>query len=241
MKKKGSQHILFFVFMILGIVIALQIRNTMAVKKAAANSGFSADKLREQISLVKNETQEYRAAIDENLVMRNDIIKEYLEMQDDDRLASEWEIIKLHTGLSGVRGPGITIKLDDAPARQDDTPLDLLIIHDQDIKVILNELKKAGAQAISINGERIVPMSEQVCAGPTIRINGNRYPVPYVIEAIGNPDVLYQSIIESSRIASMTEFDVRVEVTKSKEIVLSKFSSADKLDRYISGLEVLKE
>ncbi len=241
MKKKGSQYILFVVFMLLGILIAVQAKNTMAFKKTAANSGFSADKLKDQISIVKNETQVYRKAIDENLAMRNDIIKEYLELQNDDQLSLEWEIIKLHTGLSGVRGPGITIKLDDAPARQGDAPLDLLIIHDQDIKVVLNDLKKAGAQAISINGERIVPMSEQVCAGPTIRINGNRYPVPYIIEAIGNPDVLYQSIIESSRIASMTEFDVRVEVTKTKELVLPKFSSADKLDRYISGLEVLKE
>ncbi len=238
MKKNASQYILFVIFMLLGILIALQAKNTMAVKNASANSGFTADKLREQIAVVKNETQEYRKAIDENLIMRNDIIREYIETQNDDQLTREWEIIKLNTGLSGVKGPGIAIKLDDAPARQDDTPLDFLIIHDQDIKFVLNDLKKAGAQAIAINGERIVPMSEQVCAGPTIRINGNRHPVPYVIEAIGDPDVLYNSMVESDWIANMSQFGVRVEVTQSKEIVLSKFSSADKLDRYISGLEV---
>ena len=69
-------------------------------------------------------------------------------------------------------------------------PPSWFIIHDYDIRTILNELKTAGAQAIAINGERVVPMSEQICVGPTIIINDNRYPVPYIIEAIGEPDGL---------------------------------------------------
>lgn len=238
MKKNGSRIILFVVFLIFGIVIAVQFKNTMTVKKTAVSNKYSVETLKVQLAKVQEETEELKKAIDENIVMQNELIKEYVSLQNDDQLNKQWETIKLHTGIAGVKGPGIVIRLDDAPARQPDMPLSLLIIHDQDIKVILNDLKKAGAQAIAINGERVVPMSEQVCAGPTILINGNRHPVPYIIEAIGDPDEMYESISSSSRIANMTEFDIRVEITKSKEIVLPKFSSADKLDRHISGLEV---
>ncbi len=241
MKKNGSRIIMFVVFMIFGIVIAVQFKNTMTVKKAAVSNKYSVEMLKAQLAKVQEETAELKKTIDENIVMKNEIIWEYVAQQNDDQLEKQWESIKLHTGIVGVKGPGITIRLDDAPARQPDMPLSLLIIHDQDIKVILNDLKKAGAQAIAVNGERVVPMSEQVCAGPTILINGNRHPVPYIIEAIGDPDELYEHISSSSRIVNMTEFNIRVEISKSKEIVLPKFSSADKLDRYISGLEVVEK
>ncbi len=241
MKKNGNRIIMFVVFMIFGIVIAVQFKNTMTVKKAAVSNKYSVETLKAQLAKVQEETAELKKTIDENIVMKNEIIWEYVSQQNDDQLEKQWESIKLHTGIVGVKGPGITIRLDDAPARQPDMPLSLLIIHDQDIKVILNDLKKAGAQAIAVNGERVVPMSEQVCAGPTILINGNRHPVPYIIEAIGDPDELYEHISSSSRIVNMTEFNIRVEISKSKEIVLPKFSSADKLDRYISGLEVVEK
>lgn len=238
MNKPGSRFILLIAFMFLGIIIAIQIKSSLHAKKVSASDKLSVDTLREQIAELTEETEQLKAAIDENVVMQNDMIREYISMQNDDQLAGEWEKIKLHTGLVDVKGPGVTIKLDDAPVRKPDTPLKWLIIHDYDVRIILNELKKAGAQAIAVNGERLVPMSEQVCAGPTILINGNRHPVPYYIEAIGDPDVLYESISTSSKVAELIEFNIKVEIKKAKEITIPKFSGADNLDRYISGLEV---
>lgn len=241
MKKYGSQYILLIVFIIFGIVLAVQAKSTLNTKKLAAAKTYSADALKEQLVREQAETDALKKAINDNIADQNTIIDEYVHEQNDDKLVRDWEKVRLSAGLVDVKGPGITIKLDDAPARQPDTPLSWFIIHDQDIKVILNDLKKAGAQAISINGERVVPMSEQVCAGPTILINGNRHTVPYIIEAIGDPDTLYDSISNSSRIAEMTEFNIRVEITKSQKLKLAKFSGADKLDKYISGLEVVQK
>lgn len=241
MRRKNGMFLIFVIFMIFGIMVALQFKSTQNIKRLAALNTLSLEAVKTQLDDVQRENEELRLAIDEELALQNEIIKEFIEKQDDAKLASDWEKIKLHTGLVDVKGPGITIKLDDAPARHPDTPVNWQIIHDQDIKVILNDLKKAGAQAIAINGERVVPMSEQLCAGPTIMINDNRYSVPYFIEAIGEPEVLYEAIINSSRIAEMTEFGIRVEIKTAKEIKLSKFSGADKLDRYISGLEVVNK
>jgi uncharacterized protein YlxW (UPF0749 family) len=239
MNKPGTRFIIMIVFILFGIIIAIQIKSSLYAKKVTASDKLSVDTLKAQIAELTEETEQLRAAIDENVVMQNDMIKEYISMQDDDVLVGEWEMIKLHTGLVDVRGPGITIKLDDAPVRRPDTPLKWLIIHDYDVRIILNELKKAGAQAIAVNGERIVPMSEQVCAGPTILINGNRHPVPYYIEAIGDPDVLFESISTSSKVAELVEFNIEVEIKKAKELKIPKFSGADNLDRFISGLEVV--
>jgi uncharacterized protein YlxW (UPF0749 family) len=241
MKKTGSQYIFLIVFLIFGIVVAVQIKSTLNAKRLIASNTLSADMLKEDLAKAQKETDDLNAAIDENLIVMNNTIKSFIDQQNDEKLSVDWEKVIITTGLVDVKGPGITIKLDDAPAREPDTPVNWLIIHDQDIKVILNELKKAGAQAISINSERIVPMSEQVCAGPTILINGNRHSVPYYIEAIGDPELLYESISNCSRVAEMTEFNIRVEITKVKELQLSKFSGAGKLDRYISGLEEIKK
>jgi len=241
MKKPASRYILFIVFILLGMVTAWQLKSTLNARKATASSALNANILREQIAELRLEIDELRTAIDENIALQNDIIKEYIALQNDDQLSREWEIIKLHTGLVGVEGAGITITLDDAPVREPGMPPSWFIIHDYDIRTILNELKTAGAQAIAINGERVVPMSEQICAGPTIIINDNRYPVPYIIEAIGEPDGLYEAVSTSNKVAELKEFNILVDIKKSDKIRISKFSGADKLDRYISGLEVVEK
>ncbi|HPV01555.1 MAG TPA: DUF881 domain-containing protein [Clostridiales bacterium] len=239
MNKPASRYISFIVFMLLGTLMAWQLKSTLNVKRAAASNALNANALREQITELMQDIDELRVAIDENIALQNEIIREYIELQNDDQLRREWDVIKLQTGLVGVEGPGIRITLDDAPAREPDMPFSWFIIHDYDIRSILNDLKIAGAQAIAINGERVVPMSEQICAGPTIIINGNRYPVPYVIEAIGDPDALYEAMNISDKVLELRRFNIQVDIKKADRIRISKFSGADKLDRYISGLEVV--
>lgn len=236
--KRAERNVIFLlIFMIFGAVIALQFKSTLYAKKLSASDTLSAEILMGQIAEEQKAVDELKLTIDGNITQRDKFIKEYIDRNMDIETAGEWDKVKLKAGFTDVGGPGISIKLDDASARRDDLPLNWLIIHDQDIKIILNELKKSGAEAISINGERVAAMSEQVCAGPTILINGNRYSVPYYIEAIGDPDLLYSNITKSARIAEMMEYDIRVEITKVKEIKINKFSGIDHVNSLISGLE----
>lgn len=241
MHKSKSRIILSIILLIFGIAIALQFKSTLFARNQNASNTLNADKLMAQLVSEQQQTDALKKAVDENLTLREKLINDYIEEQKDYKLSSDMDKIKLVAGTVDVKGPGITIKLDDAPARQPDTPVNWQIIHDQDIKIILNELKIAGAQAISINGERVMPMSEQICAGPTIIINRNRYPVPYTINVIGDPDLLYESINKSARIAEMIQFKIRVEITKSGEIIIPKYSGMANLDRQISGLEAVEK
>lgn len=94
-----------------------------------------------------------------------------------------------------VEGEGIIIRLDDSSkvAKDGENP-NLYVVHDDDILRVINELKAAGAEAISINGQRLTAVSEIRCAGPTISVNNVRSSAPYEICAIGEKKSLENSI-----------------------------------------------
>ena len=68
------------------------------------------------------------------------------------------------------------------------------IIHDTDINAVVNELKAAGAEAISINSQRLIASSPVRCAGPTVFVNTTAQTPPYVIRAIGDAPTLQAAI-----------------------------------------------
>ena len=76
-------------------------------------------------------------------------------------------------GLTEVKGSGIIIKLDDNREVNSNEVLDVssLLVHEQDLRHIVNELFNAGADAISINGKRIVSTTAILCDGNIIRVN----------------------------------------------------------------------
>ena len=94
---------------------------------------------------------------------------------------------QLEAGLTAVSGPGLRVTLSDAPgdvkpAGVDD---DSLVVHQQDIQAVVNALWSGGAEAISIQGQRIISTTGIKCVGNTVVLHGVPYAPPYVIEAIG--------------------------------------------------------
>ena len=96
-------------------------------------------------------------------------------------------------GMSEVSGNGIVITIND----NQDIALsnwladpNLLIVHDADLISVVNELKNAGAEAISINEQRLVTTSSIECDGNIIKVNGEKVGAPFTIKAIGIPEVL---------------------------------------------------
>lgn len=242
MEYKGNRFIFILAFLLLGLVISVQFRSTLNANKQNAASVLEVEQLNAMIADEKKVGEELKASIKKNEKLWDDRLKASVQSSDNSyakNLLDELDVIKLKAGFTDVKGPGIIIKLDDGQVRkymgQD---LSTLIIHDSDIKRLISDLKNAGAQAISINGERIISTSEPICAGPTILINKNKYPVPYTITAIGNADNLYKKIDQSDRMAYMRRDGIRVSIEKSKEIVINKYGNDD-LDRLIAGMEVI--
>lgn len=104
------------------------------------------------------------------------------------------EQLRLLLGLSAGVGKGIKITLQDSDYNPQSTNPNEYIVHESHIFKVLNELKIAGAEALSINGQRLKANSYISCNGPVITIDGQQYPAPFIIEAIGNQDALISSL-----------------------------------------------
>jgi uncharacterized protein YlxW (UPF0749 family) len=227
-KKKydTGKYIIALCLLILGVIVMLQYKT--------AKLAGSADQVsyQEEIdSLRLKLDEEIKKGItlaEENaelLSQYDSFITDYITNIDDKDLEAELKLVmkyRMMAGLTDVKGEGITITMQDAVIRGNEDPV-LFIIHDMDIISVLNELRAGGAQAIAINGERILSPSEIMCAGPTVRINRNRYPVPYIIDVIGDADKLTGSIESSLIYELLKDYDISIAIEKKDDIIIRKY------------------
>lgn len=243
MQAANKKIILFVIFILLGMGVSIQVRTNIDERKKAAANDLDSNELLLQIEEMRGYNEELEADIEKVIKEIEENTLSVITDQANYVLENKYNqlnTIKLQAGLTDVSGPGVIIRLDDAAALQQKTNVSILIIHDSDIMALLNDLKAAGAQAISINGERIVAMSEQLCAGPTIRINKNRYTVPFEICVIGDPDQLNRALQNSEKLAYMTRDRILVNIRTSRNILIPALNIANKkLGILMSNLEVL--
>ncbi len=105
--------------------------------------------------------------------------------QEDKDMEQELKENNSLLGLSEVTGEGIIIKLDDnRNVEGDELNISQYLVHEQDLLHVINELYNAGAEAISVNDNRIVSSTSILCDGNIIRVNGKIITVPITIKAI---------------------------------------------------------
>lgn len=94
--------------------------------------------------------------------------------------------VRALAGLVALEGPGLTVTLDDSslPASPSGNVNDL-VIHSGDVQAVANGLWAAGAEALSVNGQRVMPTSALTCVGNTLLINGTVHSPPFRFTALG--------------------------------------------------------
>ena len=106
--------------------------------------------------------------------------------------------LEMAAGLVPVRGPAVTVSLDDAPRQPGRPPLsgdpDDLVVHQQDVQAVVNALWAGGAEAMTLMGQRIVSTSAVRCVGNTVILHGRVYSPPFVVTAVGDPASLRESL-----------------------------------------------
>ncbi|MER2036606.1 MAG: DUF881 domain-containing protein [Solibacillus sp.] len=121
--------------------------------------------------------------------------KEFSSNEDQyEQNIADAEQLRLLLGYSSGEGQGIKVTLEDRDYDPTSTNPNDYIVHESHIFKVLNELKIAGAEAIAINGQRLKTNSYISCNGPVITIDGVQYPAPFVVEAVGDQDVLISSL-----------------------------------------------
>ena len=129
-------------------------------------------------------------------------------------------------GLTEVTGPGVIITVSDSDI-DPNTVIDSskLLVHDRDILKIVNELKNAGAEAISINGQRVILTTSIICGGNIINVNGERIGSPFEIKAIGSPEALANLSRTGGWLSILRDRGINVsEPKKSNNISIPKYS-----------------
>ena len=219
MRKKRYQLIFAVVGLLLGFMLAYQFRFMHEIEQAEAT-----EKIREltvEIEQMQNEHETLQDQINYLRVMLDDVTPL------DAALKDELEIVKVEAGIVELSGPGVEVVLNDSniTVRSGDNP-NLYLLHDEDLLLILNELKAAGAEAISINEQRILATTEIRCAGPTVLLNQTkRLTPPYVIRVIGDPDNLEASLKMKGGIAqSLQVFGIQVSVKKLTNVTIPAYS-----------------
>lgn len=144
----------------------------------------------ERVAARQESVDELRAAVDELTRKSAGTTMEY-DQSAAERLAWAADAVE-------VAGPGIAVELSDAPAdalrnnrnlRPDD-----LVVHQQDLQSVVNALWAGGAEAMTIQGQRVSATSAVRCVGNTLMLHGRLYSPPYRIEAIGPQDSMIRSL-----------------------------------------------
>jgi len=207
---------MMLVCMLLGIMLALQYRSVNYNQSIASLENKRLEELKEEVIRLqnqKNELQErYQKLEEENQTFARVKAGDSEAVQ---QLKNNLLKARIFAGLETVRGAGIIITLDD------DYPWAVMDTHILDV---VNELRASGAQAISVNDERVVAMTEIRSAGDYIMINGKQHKAPFTIKAIANPNYLERALMMIGGVVENLEGDgLKVSIKKSDEIIINKF------------------
>ncbi len=149
-----------------------------------------------------------------------------LGLQGADLLDSVAEARRL-TGAAPVQGPGMRITVNDA---QDAGKTQGGTVLDADLQVLVNGLWQAGAEAISVNGQRIGPLTAIRTAGQAVNVNFEPLQPPYVLDVVGDPQTLQARFSETAAGQSwfdlQTNYGIRFEMATASALTLPAVPAA---------------
>lgn len=194
MNKKQISLTLGIVCIILTYAICVQLKTIDNIGTSTSVT-FTENGLRDEVLRQKEKYDNLYRQLEEAEKNLEEVRKKSTENSTEStNMEEEIKLNNTLLGLTEVKGKGLVIILKDNPNVTLDTIISSandFIVHDEDLKMIVNELKNSGAEAISINGERIVQTTSITCVGTVIQINNKRLNSPFEIKAIGNPESLY--------------------------------------------------
>jgi uncharacterized protein YlxW (UPF0749 family) len=134
----------------------------------------------------------------------------------DPSLTDKQRSLSRTVGTTPLTGPGLTVTLRDAPREvvrdNPDIDADWLVIHQQDIQAVVNALWAGGADAISIQGHRIISTTGIKCVGNSVVLHGVPYLPPYRIAAIGDRGKLQKALDDSKDIETLKDYVLRFQL-----------------------------
>lgn len=206
--------------LIVALAIVLQLRAVKEYKSSNVED-LREDEIKTQIATYQSRYAEEQAQLEEN----QNKIEEYKAANDETEKSStllekELSESEMLLGLTDVRGEGVIITLTDT----DDAKYT-----SENLRYLVNELKYAGAEAISINDNRVVNLTDIATINDSFIIMNNgevRLNSPYVIKAIGDRKYLTSTLNmkNSGFVDLMKSNNLTVEVKEYDSITIGKYT-----------------
>ena len=225
MKKQHFAIIIGCICFVLVFAIIVQIKTVKTIKKTV---GSTFNKNSDLIDEVFKSQEEYETLYSqlEQAEAKLEIIRTQAVSGNQEDTNSEQELKEnnMLLGLTEVVGEGIIITLDDnRNVEGDELNVSQYLVHEEDLLQIINELYNAGAEAISINDNRIVSASSILCDGNIIRVNGKIITVPIVIKSICSKSIYNTLIRPQGYLQIMANEGVVVNKENSNSISIPKY------------------
>ncbi|GAA4429601.1 DUF881 domain-containing protein [Georgenia halophila] len=198
-------------------------------------SVFAGDSLRQPQNLeglARAETERLEEIEAENAALREQIAELTAGEEPVSDGPAGSDVPAAAVGLEAVHGPGLEVQLWDAPPIPEDDQgafaPDALVVHQQDIEAVMNALWAGGAEAMSIQGHRVVSTTGVRCVGNVLHIAGRTYSPPYVIRAIGDQDSLQRGLDAAAGVQVYLQYVEAVglgwSVTEEEDIELPAYT-----------------
>ena len=225
MKEKQISIILFIMCLLLTIGICVQI-NTINQATIGTGSNSTQNELRDEVLKMQEKYKNALEELDDKEKQLDNLIENISNNDDTAKLYSiRLENLENLLGYNTLKGTGIIITVEDADVNSNILNISDYLVHDKDLLQIVNALVNAGAEAIDINGQRIVSTTSITCAGNVIKINDEKIGAPYVISAIGLVEKLYGAITMPGGYLSLLQdnYGLKVNVEKSNSVKVEKY------------------
>lgn len=230
-KKQKFQISISIVVLILVFAVTWQIKG---VRKTNAVQGQISNRIETLQQDYKTELEKNEKLLQQIIELQNDLTKYREQVAQSGGAAKilkeELTRAETYAGLTDVTGNGIIVTMKDGGNQGVDGTIyndGYGIVHDTYLLTIINELRAAGAEALSINGERILATSEIRCVGPTVSVNNTKQAAPFEIRAIGNPDTLESALrMPGGAIEGASFYGIEVSIKKSNKLLIKKYTGA---------------
>jgi uncharacterized protein YlxW (UPF0749 family) len=209
----------------------------------AQGTDLREDRRPQLIELIDEQQQRYAELDRRATLLRGDVAAQTdLLAGSDDPIAEQQRRAAEQRGAAGLaalRGPGLTVRLDDAAPRADGSrphgaSVDDLVVHQQDVQAVVNALWAGGAEAMSIMNVRVISTTAVRCVGNTLLLHGRVYSPPFVITAIGDPEALRGALdaAEGVRLFQQAarDFGLSYRVTEEQNVTVPAYEGSTSLD-----------
>lgn len=217
---------------VLGMLLALSLKTHRAAVEHGEPSRSTA--VGDAFWSMRNENVKLRKDVADYKARFEKLAKAQAKGVHTSDLQSLFEETKVFAGTVALHGPGVVVLLKDSPKRtsslMSQADMGDYIIHDRDVRDVANELFAAGAEAISINGQRLAANSSIRCVGPVVHVNATPIAAPFVLKAIGDPETLENGLKMPGGPAEGLFPLEMIEISRQPDITVPAFKGSTRLN-----------